>query len=188
MKHLILIATSATALALAGCNNSESRTPDQGETTAAAVAENAAVPQAEAATPGQAFANAAAGSDRFEIESSRLAANNASSAKVKSFAQEMIKAHTDSTTKLKAAAAAASPPITPVPEMTPEQQQTLQSLSSQTGTAFDQAYAKAQVDAHQATLAKLKDYSTGGDVPSLKAFATEVVPVVTAHLNMAKAL
>lgn len=37
------------------------------------------------------------------------------------------------------------------------------------------------------TLAKLKAYSANGAVPSLKRFATELVPIVTAHLNMAKA-
>ncbi|MEP7007177.1 MAG: DUF4142 domain-containing protein, partial [Sphingomonas bacterium] len=44
------------------------------------------------------------------------------------------------------------------------------------------------VAAHQATLDALKSYSTGGDVPALKTFATGLIPTVTAHLNMAKSL
>ena len=56
------------------------------------------------------------------------------------------------------------------------------------GAEFDAAYAKAQVEAHQMTLDALKAYAADGAVPTLKSFATELVPVVTAHLNMAKAL
>ncbi|QWT16683.1 DUF4142 domain-containing protein (plasmid) [Sphingobium xenophagum] len=81
--------------------------------------------------------------DTFEIESSKLAATRAQSA------------------KLKTAAAAASPALTPVPQLSPAQQQTLDAL---------------------------KAYSASGEVPSLKTFAGELVPTVTAHLNMAKGL
>jgi putative membrane protein len=189
MKHLILIATSVAALGLAGCSKSADRTgEDTAANTEAVAGQDTSAPAAAVASPGQAFANTAAASDAFEIETSKLAETNASSAKVKSFAKEMIKAHTDSTAKLTSAAAAASPPITPVASLSAAQQETLQSLSSRTGTAFDQAYAKAQVDAHQTALDGLKSYSATGDVASLKTFATEVVPVVTAHLNMAKGL
>jgi putative membrane protein len=38
------------------------------------------------------------------------------------------------------------------------------------------------------TLDKLKAYAAGGAQAPLKALATELIPVVTAHLNMAKAL
>jgi putative membrane protein len=57
-----------------------------------------------------------------------------------------------------------------------------------TGADFDTAYAADQVAAHQATLDALKSYSTSGDVPALKTFATGLIPTVTAHLNMAKGL
>ncbi len=38
------------------------------------------------------------------------------------------------------------------------------------------------------TLDAPKAYSASGDVASLKAFATVLVPIVTAHFNMAKGL
>jgi putative membrane protein len=44
------------------------------------------------------------------------------------------------------------------------------------------------VDAHQKTLDGLKSYSASGDVAQLKDFATKMVPIVTAHLNMANGL
>ncbi|RVT39633.1 DUF4142 domain-containing protein [Sphingobium algorifonticola] len=100
----------------------------------------------------------------------------------------MIKAHTDSTAKLKTAAAGATPAITPDAQLSPAQQQTLNDLQAKSGAGFDTAYARAQVDAHQAALDALKAYSGSGEVASLKSFATGLVPTVTAHLNMAKGL
>lgn len=185
MKHSLLLAASLAALSLAGCNREPEPAPDVTATPAADIGMET---QAPAMSAGQTFANAAAASDAFEIESSKLAATKAQSDKVKRFAEQMVKAHTDSTAKLKTAASAASPAITPAPQLTAMQQQTLDALAAKSGADFDTAYAKAQVDAHQMTLDTLQAYSATGDVPSLKTFATELVPVVTAHLNMAKGL
>lgn len=192
MKRTVLFAASVAALALAGCKK-EADTPATDAVSATPAANDittGTVPPAAtpAVSPGQAFANTAAASDMFEIETSKLAVEKAQSAKVKTFAQAMIKAHTDSTAKLKAAATSASPAITPAPALSAMQQQVMTDLQGKTGAAFDQAYIKAQTDGHQATLDALKAYSATGDVPSLKTFATEMVPIVTAHLNMAKGL
>lgn len=181
---LFLAAASLAAISLGGCKKDASAV-DPAATVSASEPVAMTPP---VASPGQAFANAAAASDAFEIESSKLAASKAQSAKVKRFAEEMIKAHTGSTEKLKAAASAASPAITPDPQMTPEQQQTLTDLASRSGSDFDSTYGRAQTQAHQMTLDKLKSYAATGDVPSLKAFASSLVPTVTAHLNMAKGL
>ena len=78
MKHLTLIATSVAALGLAACNQSADRTDEAANTTTeAAVTTDVAAPTVAAASPGQAFANTAAASDTFEIESSKLAETNA---------------------------------------------------------------------------------------------------------------
>ncbi|WP_333837187.1 DUF4142 domain-containing protein [Novosphingobium sp.] len=187
MKHSVLVVVSIAALSLAGCGKKADAPMPSDSATATDTAMTA--PSATAtATPGQMFADTAAASDMFEIETSKLAATKAQSAKVKRFAEEMIKAHTDSTAQLKTAAAAASPAITPAAAVTPAQQKTLDDLSAKSGADFDQAYADAQRTGHQATLDALKAYSASGDVPSLKAFATKMVPIVTGHLNMAKSL
>lgn len=187
MKRAAWIAVSATALGLAGCGDSD--TANEPATPSPEVAATATAPEILApATSGQQFANTAAASDTFEIETSRLAATKASSAEVKKFAEEMIAAHTESSKKLMAAAGMASPPITPATELSPAQQQMLDNLAAKSGADFDSAYVKAQVDGHQVTLDVLKGYAASGDVPPLKTFATEAVPVVTGHLDMAKKL
>lgn len=196
MTNKILILLTGTALTVAACAKHDTTNTAAGTDNTADMnmtADNGAMSANMAATAptpltAQAFANAAAASDHFEIESSKLAASQASSAKVKSFAKQMISAHTASTAKLKGIAAKLSPAITPDDTLTPDQQSTLDSLKGQNGAAFDRAYASAQVDAHQKTLDALKAYSASGDNDQLKSFATSMVPTVTAHLNMAKGL
>jgi len=202
MRHSTLILLSAATLALGACGHKsdDGASTNGGDATATSNldgtdtsganvgAGNAAGNTATAASGGQAFANAAAASDAFEIASSQLAKASAKSPAVKTFASHMIEAHTASTASLKAAAAAAKPAITPDPALTADQQQQLDALKGKTGADFDKAYADAQVAAHQKTLDTLKGYSASGDVPQLKALATKMIPTVTAHLNAAKGL
>lgn len=200
MKLSLCVAISLVALGLGGCGKKaepapsaepSARIPIKGERAATEVSANLPTNEgavAVAVSPEQMFANTAAASDTFELETSMLAARKAASAKVKRFAEQMIKAHTESTAKLKTAAAAANPAITPVPDLTAMQRQMLDALGAKSGADFDTAYVQAQVDAHQGALVGLDAYLANGNAPSLKAFATKLKPVVTAHLNMAKAL
>jgi len=187
MKSSVTLAVSIAALSLAGCNK-QAAPPAENATSTATTPANDVMASPVAISPAQAFANAAAASDAFEIATSKLAASNGQSAKIKSFAEHMIKAHTESTAKLKTAAGDAAPAIAPDPTLNAFQQATLTDLQGKSGADFDRAYAQAQADAHQKTLDTLKAYSAGGDIPSLKSLASELVPIVTAHLNTAKGL
>jgi putative membrane protein len=146
---------------------------------------NTAAPIAPSA---QDFANKMAASDEFEIEMSKLALTNAQSPAVKDFAQKMIDAHTQSTERLKKAAGSVAPTIIPDTTLAPDQLKSLDQLRAKKGADFDQQYVIIQRDAHQRTLAALKDYSNKGDQPPLNAFANEVIPVVSGHLAMARNL
>ena len=155
MKSRLLIAVSGSVLALGACNKNDAVTTNATDTNMAmdnGMAANgmAANGMAEAGPlTAQGFANTAAASDRFEIESSRLAAGSGASAAVKSFADKMISAHEGSTAKFKSTLAGMSPALTPDDALTAEQQSTLDGLKGKTGADFDTAYAAAQVDAHQ---------------------------------------
>jgi putative membrane protein len=197
MKHKLMLA-ALPALALAACGG--------GATDANTVAiDNAAVPAGEtivadntandtamtdpaAPMTGQQFADTAAASDMFEIESAKLARDKATAAPVKEFAAMMIKDHTASTAKLKDAAAKAEPAITPSPAMNAEQTANLEALRAASGAAFDTLYKQQQVAAHQKALAALQGYAASGDVPSLKAFAGETAKVVEAHFRHVSAM
>ncbi len=190
MRMKLLILVSGSVLALTACNKNNEATTTNATDANMAMDNNVETNMPAEAGPltAQGFANAAAASDKFEIESSKLAAGSASSAAVKSFATKMISAHTASTAKLKSTAAGMSPALTPDDTLTAEQQSALDGLKGKTGADFDSAYAATQVDAHQKTLDALKGYSASGDNATLKSFADGLIPTVTAHLNMAKGL
>jgi putative membrane protein len=99
----------------------------------------------------------------------------------------MITAHTESTAKLKKLASA-KPGMTPDATLDVDQQQKLDALKALKGADFDHAYVADQVAAHQQALGALNGYAASGDDPDLKTFAMNLVPTVTAHLNMAQAL
>jgi putative membrane protein len=190
MKVLVLAMVSS-AFCLSACNRSDmSETTSNEDVTITdngmdngAMAATAALP-----TTAPEFVNAAAASDKFEIESSRLAQASGSSAPVKSFAQHMISAHTASTAKLNATIAGMSPPLVPNETLNADQQALMASLMGKSGAELDVAYAAAQVTAHQKTLAMLNAYANGGDNPKLVGLAKGMIPTVTAHLNSAKGL
>ena len=189
MNSRLLILVSGSVLAISACGKQEEQAGDNAAADVNVAMDNAATDMA-APSPltAQGFVNAAAASDKFEIESSKLAATAASSAAVKKFATQMIGAHEDSTAKLKSTLSGMSPAVTPDDRLSAEQQAALDGLKGKTGADFDSAYAAAQVDAHQKTLDTLKGYSASGDTPALKSFANGLTPTVTAHLNMAKGL
>ena len=190
MTNKLLMAVSASALALAACGQKDNETA--GDDANLAIDNGILVDNEMAAAPmpnsAQGFANAAAASDRFEIESSKLAATQAQSAAIKSFAAKMVTAHESSTAKLKTTLSGMSPAVTPNDTLTPAQQADLDALKTKTGADFDAAYAAAQVKAHQQAVDMLNAYAASGDTPALKEFARGLVPTVTAHLNTAKGL
>jgi putative membrane protein len=179
---------SAASLTFAACNRGDDQpaTPVDDLEVENTVLTNDVL----ATTPAtaQEFANAVAASDRFEIESSKLAASAAQSSAVKTFANNMIKAHTASTEKLKTTVAGLATPLTINDALTANQQQLLDGLKGKRGADLDAAYSAAQVSAHQATLDALNAYAASGDDPALKPLASEMIPTVTAHLNAAKGL
>jgi putative membrane protein len=199
MHKIILVASaSLLSLSLASCgqqaqNTAASATNGAMDTadTAGAMASNAMVDVQQAVTPtptGQEFVDRAAKSDAYEIAAAKIAQTSATSQAVKDFAAEMIKAHTESTAKMKAAAAAASPALNPNPALTEDQNEDLAELRAKKGREFDEAYVDDQVNAHQTALAMMRDYAEHGDVVSLKTTAGEIAPVVQKHLDHAKTL
>lgn len=191
------LALTLAGASLAACNNAEQRAENVATSVEASAdamgdriensADNAMA--AVKPTPSSAeFVNTAAKSDAFEIAAARLAGKNAASPEVKAFAQQMIAAHTDSTAKIKAAAAKANPAIAPDPALTADQNEDLAELGKLTGAQFDEEYMDGQVDAHEDALALMRSYASGGADAALKAAAGEIAPVVEGHLRMAREL
>jgi putative membrane protein len=133
----------------------------------------------------QNFAQQAAASDKFEIQSSQLALQRSRSRPVRAFAQRMIDEHTMSTQRLAALASAKGMNVPGV--LDPNQQQMLASLEG-TRNGFDRAYLTAQVTGHTATVAAYQTEIAGGYDADVKGMAQELLPNIQDHLKMAQSL
>jgi putative membrane protein len=125
--------------------------------------------------------------NRFEIDSSKLAASKSKSETVKAFASEMVKDHGHAATKLKQALTDAK--VKAPPDSLDSTHQALyDDLKKKDGTAFDQAYVDAQTKGHVDTVAMVEAYAKGGDNPRIKAFANDILPTLKHHLDEVKKL
>lgn len=94
--------------------------------------------------------------DAFEIAAAKLALEHTSSAKVKTFAREIISLHAASTAKIKAAAPRGAPAITPASTLTSAQNDKLADLGKFNGPNSDRAYLSSQIDAHEDVLSLMR--------------------------------
>ena len=194
MKKFTLALSAAALLGVSACSN-----PNEGNTTATGdtsndgnmVAEGSETDPNPPATTGTAmsapdFAAALAASDMFEIESSRLALEKAQSADVKKFAQMMVDGHTQTSAKLKALTAGQTPAMMLPAKLPNDKQAIVTRLRATPADGFDAAYMQEQVAAHQATLSMLQGFVASGDHAALKQLSSEMIPIVTSHLEMAR--
>lgn len=138
--------------------------------------------QSEMAAPvvdAQQFADTAASSNMFEIESSRLALERSQNDEITAFAELMIADHTAAGEEM--AAAAEEDGVTPVAEMMEKHQTVLDDLAAAEDVQFDEAYIDAQAAAHDEAVALFEGYSTDGEEGALKAFAGETLPILVQH-------
>lgn len=189
-KQALMFALTLPALALGACGGEGA-----GGNTGTAMVDNGMMAEAPEndtgnsmlgdalGTTGQQFADTAAASDAYEIAAGNLAREKATSQALKDFGAMMVTHHTQSTAKLKTAAAAAKPTVVPHADLNEEQEANLSTLRDATGTDFDVAYKTQQIAAHEKTLTALQSYAATGDVPELKAHAGATAPIVQEHLE-----
>jgi putative membrane protein len=128
--------------------------------------------------------------DKFEIESSQLALEKSHDRAVRDFARDMIAAHSETSTDLKAIAdrTIAGRTVTVPPMLDPQHMAMYHALESRFGPAFDREYIAQQFTAHRQALAFMEGYARGGAVPELQDFARHTVPVIRDHLAMLRSI
>jgi putative membrane protein len=121
-----------------------------------------------------------------EVEFGQLAEQKGRSAVVKDFARQMVADHSKANQQLAQLAQAAN---IPQPRELDEEHKAMRSrLDQLSGAEFDLAYIRGQVADHQKT-AQLFEWEIGsGQEPQLKMFASQVLPIVLRHLEMARAV
>jgi putative membrane protein len=119
-----------------------------------------------------------------EVEFGHLAEQKGRSQAVKDFSHQMVTDHGKANQELMQLAQAAN---IPQPGQLDEEHKAIQAqLEKLGGAEFDLAYIRGQIGDHQKT-AQLFEWEIGsGQDPQLKAFASNVLPIVLRHLQMAE--
>ena len=139
---------------------------------------------------GTVFVQNAMMSDKFEIESSRLALEKSSDRAVRDFARDMIAAHSETSADLKAVSdrTIAGRMVTPPPRLDPQHMEMYHALESRFGPDFDREYIAQQLTAHHQALAFMEGYARHGAVPELQHFARHTAPIIADHLAMLRSI
>ncbi len=191
-----LIFASATVLALAACGSKTSTmSPSAQSGTSPTIVDNQAMPAATGAngtaeasltgaTPAETFLRQAAMSDKFEVESGKMAVEKATAPAVKAFGKAMVDEHTVTSRELKAALASDNVGGSPPPALDASHQALIDKLARAGGADFNRLYRQQQIDSHTQALTIMQGYAATGDKPALKAFAAKTAPKVQMHLDM----
>lgn len=186
-------------LLLGACGNREDADAQSPSTTAAddqaAATASMAPPDASAGAgamlplTGQAFADAMAASDLFELESARTVQSAGATGAVRTFAQMMIRDHQRLSDDLrKAIGKVDKVKLDETPKLNAEQQSMLTELKAASKDQMPAVYARQQVAAHEKALAMLQTYAQSGDAQPLMDLAGKTAGVVSRHLEEARRL
>ena len=132
-------------------------------------------------TQPQQFAETATIANMFEIETSQLALEKATSPEVKSFAQHMITDHTKAGEEMQSAADGEGVDLPG--ELDQKHQAKLDKLTGSSADAFDNTYVEEQLAAHEEAVALFKNYAATGTSGALKQFAAKTLPTLEGHLE-----
>lgn len=122
--------------------------------------------------------------NRAEIEAGKLAMGKAHNGAVEKFARRMADDHTQANDRLAELAKRRNIALPDTPDA--EQQTMQQRLRKVSGTEFDTAYIEGQIKAHQKTATLLEWEIDSGENSQIKRFASQTLPVVFQHLQMAQ--
>jgi len=134
-----------------------------------------------AADDAQTFVNKAAIGGMFEVDSSKIAQDNAKDQQIKDFAKRMIADHGAANAKLQKIAGEQKLQVPTQSDA--EHKSDLERLQSTTAS-LDQPYVEMQRKAHADAVGLFEAYAKQGDNPALKSFAAETLPTLKMHQDM----
>lgn len=132
------------------------------------------------------FIEQAASGGMAEIQAAQLAQQRSNSPQVKQFANRVIADHTQANSELQQIAQDQN--VTLPEQPSAKDASAYRRLIGLTGTAFDQAYAQAEVSDHQQDIALFRKEAQSGQDPTVKSFAQKTLPLLVQHLQLAQAL
>jgi putative membrane protein len=154
---------------------------------AAGLAGIAAVPaHADLNNADRSFLEQAASSGLAEVQTAQLAQQRSNSPQVKQLASKIISDHTQANSELQQIAQDQN--ITLPEQPNAKDTSTYRRLVGLNGTAFDEAFAQAEVSDHQQDIALFRKQAQSAQDPALKSFAQKTLPILVQHLQLAQSL
>lgn len=132
------------------------------------------------------YAMKAAQGGMAEVEMATLALKQSNNEQVRSFAQRMLKDHSEMNTQLMRLATARR--LVLPDDMSPQDQVSMRYLSRRSGARFDADYLRQQVRAHEQTLALFQEAASSARDPELANFFAMHSGHIADHLAMVKTL
>lgn len=185
MRYLLL--APAILIAAACGNETTTDTADAPQVNTGATAPTMPSPTPPAATNASTdFPQRMAMSDMYEIQAGQLAAERARNQSVRQFAQEMVRAHTQTSQQMtQILQNVPNAPALPT-SLDAQHQERLNTLRQASADRFDQLYIDQQVEAHDMAHTMLRDYAQNGQIAELRTFASQTAPIVQQHLERAR--
>lgn len=130
------------------------------------------------------FMKKAAEGGMAEVQLGQLAQQNGQSQDVKDFGQRMVTDHTKANDQLKQIAEQKG--VTLPTDLNSKDKAEYDRMSKMKGDAFDKAYSKMMVSDHKKDVAEFKREANSGSDPDVKNFASQTLPTLQEHLQMAE--
>jgi putative membrane protein len=134
----------------------------------------------------QDFINMAAQTDMLEAHLGQMAANQAKSDDVKTYAQMLVTDHTNDYQQLQAMAAKDS--FTVPQGLDDEHNKMIAPFEKLNGVAFDKRYAHEMIEGHTKAIAVYTKESNDAQNSDVKSYAASTLPTLNKHLDGAKDL
>ena len=131
------------------------------------------------------FVDSASEAGIAEVVAGNLALEKSQDAEIKAFARQMVTDHTQAGQQLGDIARKLDIDVPDEAALTDKVKKMILAWRDE---SFDRAYVNNQVQAHEKAVALFKKEANSSDKPELKAFASETLPKLEAHLQHAKAL
>lgn len=132
------------------------------------------------------FAVEAANGGMMEVQAGKLAQEKAQSQRVKDFAAMMVRDHSKAGDELKGLAQSKS--IALPDSVSGDAKDHIDKMTKMSGKDFDKHYIDMMVDDHQEDVDKFEKAANGLSDPDLKAWASNTLPTLRAHLDSIKAI
>ena len=132
------------------------------------------------------FVKKAASIGAEEVESGKLAADQAEDAKVKEFAQQMVTDHSQNNDELKSVVEKKGVTLPDGPQGA--QATAVAQLKAKKGAEFDRAFVAENVKGHRSAVNLFSRAAKNAKDPEVKSYAEKTLPTLKHHLEMAESL